>query len=77
MNQCRTNTSPGNNFGMYLVDESGDPKQSFAAFFARLGYAVWDYSPSENRIKAGDCAGVLSCSPAPDGGLQTVVDNVT
>ncbi|MCW5963086.1 MAG: hypothetical protein KIT83_03530 [Bryobacterales bacterium] len=69
--------SLGNNFRMYLVDESGDPKQSFAAFFARLGYEVWGYSPRETTIKAGDCAGVIDCSPALEWGLQTVVNDVT
>jgi pimeloyl-ACP methyl ester carboxylesterase len=69
--------SLGNNFQMYLFDESGDRAKSFAAFFARLGYEVWGYSPRETGIQPGDCGGVLDCSPVLQWSLQTVVDDVT
>jgi pimeloyl-ACP methyl ester carboxylesterase len=69
--------SLGNNFQMYLFDESGDRTKSFAAFYARLGYEVWGYSPRETGIQPGDCGGVLDCTPALQWSLQTVVDDVT
>jgi pimeloyl-ACP methyl ester carboxylesterase len=69
--------SLGNNFDMYLFHEDGDITKSFAAFFARLGYDVWGYSPRTTGISAGDCAGGLDCSEVLDWGLQTVIDDVT
>lgn len=69
--------SLGNNFQMYLFDESGNRAKSFAAFYARLGYEVWGYSPRETGIQPGDCSGVLDCSPALQWSLQTVVDDVS
>lgn len=70
--------SLGNNFGMYLFDEGGDVRNSFAAVFARLGYDVWGYSPRTTGIASGDCyGGGLDCAPALEWGLQTIVDDVS
>jgi len=68
--------SLGNNFDMYLFSEDGDTTKSFAAFFARLGYDVWGYSPRTTGIHAGDCAGALDCSEVLDWSLQTIIDDV-
>jgi pimeloyl-ACP methyl ester carboxylesterase len=67
--------SLGNSFRGYLFSEDGDVTKSFAAFFARLGYEVWAYSPRTSRIAAGQCGGVLDCSPALNWGLQTIVND--
>src|SRR5262245_55339567 len=69
--------SNGNSFREYLFHEDGDVTRSFAAFFARLGYDVWGYSPRTTGIAAGACATTLDCSPALGWSLQTIVDDVT
>ncbi len=66
----------GNNFQSYLLNETGDIKNSFAGYFARLGYDVWGYSPRETGIQAGDCGGALNCTPALNWSLQTIVNDV-
>jgi pimeloyl-ACP methyl ester carboxylesterase len=68
--------SLGNNFGMYLVHESGDVTRSFAAVFARLGYDVWGYSPRTSLLSAGQCGVALDCSAALGWSVQTIVDDV-
>lgn len=65
----------GNNFNGYLTSEDGDPGKSFAAYFARIGYDVWGYSPRETGIATGQCSGALDCSEALNWSLQTVVDD--
>lgn len=67
----------GNNFSSYLSSEDGDVKKSFAAFYARLGYEVWGYSPRETGIAAGACSGGLDCSPALNWSLGTIVQDAT
>jgi hypothetical protein len=67
--------SLGNSFDMYLVDENGDPTRSFAAFFARLGYDVWGYSPRTTGIAPGACSNGLDCTPILGWNLQTTVDD--
>ena len=67
----------GNSFRGYLTSEDGDPGKSFAAFFARLGYDVYGYSPRETGIAPGQCGGALDCSQALKWSVQTVVDDVT
>lgn len=69
--------SNGNSFRQYLFHEDGEVTRSFAAFFARLGYDVWGYSPRTTGIAAGACGTTLDCSPALGWGLQTIVDDVT
>lgn len=54
----------GNNFSGYLTSEDDDPGKSFAAYFARIGYDVWGYSPRETGIAAGQCGAALDCSEA-------------
>lgn len=67
----------GNNFHTYTFSESGDITKSFAAFFARLGYEMWGYSPRETGIHAGDCGGLLDCTAVLDWSLQTIINDVT
>jgi pimeloyl-ACP methyl ester carboxylesterase len=67
----------GNNFNGYLNSEDGDLKKSFAAYFARLGYEVWGYSPRETGLNAGACSGPTDCSPALNWSLGTVIQDVT
>jgi len=69
--------SLGNNFSMYLVHESGDLRNSFAAVYARAGIEVWGYTPRSSLLKAGDCAGPVNCAPALNWNLQTTVNDVT
>jgi pimeloyl-ACP methyl ester carboxylesterase len=69
--------SNSNSFQIYLFHESGDVTRSFAAFFARLGYDVWGYSPRTTGIAAGACGTSLDCSPALGWSLQTIVDDAT
>lgn len=67
----------GNRFGSYMVGDGGDVTKSFAAFFARLGFEVWGYSPRETNIHPGDCGVAVDCSPALNWSLQTVVNDVS
>ena len=67
----------GNSFNGYLTGENGDVANSFAAFFARMGYDVWGYSPRETGIAPGACGGGLDCSPALGWSVQTVLDDAS
>jgi pimeloyl-ACP methyl ester carboxylesterase len=67
----------GNNFRSYLFSEDGDAGKSFGAFFARLGYEVWGYSPRETGIAGGTCGVALDCTPALNWSVQTIVSDVS
>ena len=65
-----------NPFGFYEVDERGDYRRSFAAYFADRGYEVWGYSPRGTGLAAGSCeSGAVDCSVMAHWGIQSVVDD--
>jgi pimeloyl-ACP methyl ester carboxylesterase len=66
----------GNGFNFFEVDENGDYRHSFVAFFASRGFEVWGYSPRTTGLTAGVCqSGAIDCSPMAHWGLQAVVDD--
>ncbi len=66
----------GNGFSFFLLDESGDPLRSFAAYFALRGWEVWGYSPRGTGLVAGSCeSGAVDCSSMAHWGLQTTTSD--
>jgi pimeloyl-ACP methyl ester carboxylesterase len=66
-----------NGFEFFETDERGLYDLSFAAFFARLGFEVWGYSPRGLEIAAGSCeSGAVDCSPMDGWGIGSMVDDV-
>ena len=67
----------GSGFQNYEVGENNDYNNSFVAFFAQRGFAVWGYSQRVQGLAAGACeSGSVDCAPMADWGLQTIVDDV-
>lgn len=66
-----------NGFEFFETDEGGHYARSFAAFFARLGFELWGYSPRGLDLAAGSCeSGAVDCAPMAGWGIGAWVDDV-
>lgn len=65
-----------NRFPGYEATATGNPKKSFAAFFALRGYEVWGVTQRTEDLAAGDCeSGAVDCSAMAGWGMQALVDD--